>query len=79
MQRVQSEVNSEILSNWVVEGMLEKKALDVVVLDLKDGHPKVLRFFYTQRPIRTATTDLCREWANTIPFGEICSASMWAY
>lgn len=39
------EVSSDSLSEWVVEGMLEKKALDVVVLDLRGITHAVADYF----------------------------------
>ena len=45
MQQVQNEVSSEVLSSWVVEGMLEKKALDVVVLDLREVKHAIADYF----------------------------------
>ncbi len=45
MQQVQSEVNSKVFSEWVVEGMLEKKALDVVVLDLREVRHAIADYF----------------------------------
>ncbi len=45
MQQVQSEVSSKVLSDWVVEGMLEKKALDVVMLDLKNVKHAIADYF----------------------------------
>ncbi len=45
MQQVQDEVSSEVLSSWVVEGMLEKKAHEVVVLDLRQVKHAVADYF----------------------------------
>ncbi len=45
MQQVESEVNAKALSEWVVEGMLEKKALDVVVLDLREVKHAIADYF----------------------------------
>ena len=42
---VTKDVNSEILSAWVVEGMLEKKAVDVVVMDLREIKHAVADYF----------------------------------
>lgn len=39
------EVSSDALSEWVVEGMLEKKAADVVVMDLTDIKHAVADYF----------------------------------
>ncbi|MEM0938674.1 MAG: ribosome silencing factor [Bacteroidota bacterium] len=39
------EANSNVLSNWVVEGMLEKKAQDVVIVDLRDIKHAIADFF----------------------------------
>lgn len=44
-QKVDKEVNSEILSEWVVEGMLEKKAMDIVVMDLRNVKHAIADFF----------------------------------
>lgn len=44
-QRVSKEVNSNELSEWVVEGMLEKKATDVVVMDLREIKHAVADYF----------------------------------
>ena len=35
-QIISKDVSSEVLSEWVVEGMLDKKAHDVVVMDLRE-------------------------------------------
>lgn len=45
MQQVQSEVSSEVLSESAVEGMIEKKALDVVVLDLREVKHAIADYF----------------------------------
>ncbi|MEQ9405229.1 MAG: ribosome silencing factor [Cyclobacteriaceae bacterium] len=45
MQQVQNEVSSEVLSEWVVEGMLEKKAQDVVVMDLRNVKHAIADYF----------------------------------
>jgi len=45
MQQVQNDVSSEVLSGWVVDGMIEKKALDVVVLDLREIKHAIADFF----------------------------------
>lgn len=45
MQKVQDEVSSEMLSNWIVDGMLEKKASDVVVMDLRMIEHAVADYF----------------------------------
>lgn len=39
------DVSSAVLSEWVVEGMLEKKALDVVVMDLREIKHAVADYF----------------------------------
>ena len=44
-QQVSKDVNSEVLSEWVVEGMLEKKAIDVVVMDLRDVKHAIADYF----------------------------------
>jgi ribosome-associated protein len=45
MQQVVNDVSSEVLSKWVVEGMNEKKATDVVVLDLREIKHSVADYF----------------------------------
>lgn len=44
-QQVGKEVNSEALSGWVVEGMLEKKATDVVIMDLREVKHAIADYF----------------------------------
>ena len=44
-QQVSKDVSSEVLSEWVVEGMLEKKAMDVVVMDLREIKHAVADYF----------------------------------
>ncbi len=44
-QKTSKEVNSDVLSNWVVEGMLEKKAQDVVVMDLREIKHAIADYF----------------------------------
>lgn len=44
-QQVRKEVSSDILSEWVVEGMLEKKAMDVVVMDLRSVKHAIADYF----------------------------------
>ncbi len=44
-QQISKDVSSEVLSEWVVEGMLDKKALDVVVMDLRDVKHAVADYF----------------------------------
>ncbi|WP_421763162.1 ribosome silencing factor [Ekhidna sp.] len=44
-QQVSKDVNSEILSEWVVEGMKEKKAMDVVVMDLREVKHAIADYF----------------------------------
>lgn len=44
-QQVRKDIKSEILSEWVVEGMLEKKAHDVVVMDLREVKHAVADYF----------------------------------
>jgi len=38
-------ITSEIVSEWIVEGMLEKKASDVVVMDLRNIKHAIADFF----------------------------------
>ena len=45
MQQLKDEVSSKDLSNQVVEGMLEKKALDVVVMDLRKVKHAIADYF----------------------------------
>jgi len=44
-QKTVKEVSSDVLSEWVVEGMLEKKAMDVVVMDLREIKHAVADYF----------------------------------
>ena len=44
-QKVIREVSSNVLSEWVVEGMLEKKATNVVVMDLREVKHAIADFF----------------------------------
>lgn len=44
-QKVSKDVSSEVLSEWVVEGMLDKKAIDVVVMDLRDVKHAIADYF----------------------------------
>jgi ribosome-associated protein len=44
-QQVSKDVSSEVLSEWVVEGMLDKKAHDVVVMDLREVKHAVADYF----------------------------------
>lgn len=44
-QQVSKEINSKELSEWVVEGMLDKKAIDVVVMDLRDVKHAIADYF----------------------------------
>ena len=44
-QQISKDVSSEILSEWVVEGMLDKKAIDVVVMDLREVKHAVADYF----------------------------------
>ena len=44
-QKVSKDVSSEVLSEWVVEGMLDKKAHDVVVMDLREVKHAVADYF----------------------------------
>ena len=39
------EVSSDVLSGWVVDGMLEKKASDVILLDLRDVKHAIADYF----------------------------------
>lgn len=44
-QQVDKNVSSDILSEWVVEGMLNKKAKDVVVMDLRNVKHAIADYF----------------------------------
>ncbi|MEM6736037.1 MAG: ribosome silencing factor [Bacteroidota bacterium] len=44
-QNLDEEASSNVLSNWVVEGMLEKKAQDVVIVDLRNINHAIADFF----------------------------------
>ncbi|WP_424963368.1 ribosome silencing factor [Ekhidna sp.] len=44
-QQISKDISSEVLSEWVVEGMLDKKAHDVVVMDLRDVKHAVADYF----------------------------------
>ncbi|GAB4235022.1 MAG: ribosome silencing factor [Ekhidna sp.] len=44
-QKTIKEVSSSELSDWVVEGMLEKKAMDVVVMDLREVKHAIADYF----------------------------------
>lgn len=44
-QKTVKEVDSDVLSSWVVEGMLEKNAKDVVVMDLRDVKHAIADYF----------------------------------
>lgn len=44
-QKSGKEVNSDVLSSWVVDGMLEKKAIDVVLMDLREVKHAIADYF----------------------------------
>lgn len=44
-QQVSEKVSSEVLSKWVVEGMLDKKATNIVVMDLRDVKHAIADYF----------------------------------
>lgn len=44
-QQVSKDINSKELSEWVVEGMLDKKAIDVVVMDLRKVKHAIADYF----------------------------------
>ena len=44
-QKPVTEVSSDVLSQWVVDGMLEKKAIDVVLMDLRDIKHAIADYF----------------------------------
>lgn len=43
--QVSKDVSSDTLSEWVVEGMLNKKALDVVIMDLRKVKHAIADYF----------------------------------
>jgi ribosome-associated protein len=45
MYKLKKEIDSEILCKYIVEGMQENKAKDIVVLDLRHIHSAVTDFF----------------------------------
>ena len=45
MQQVESEISSSVLSEWIVEGMSEKKALDIAIMDLRDVKHAIADYF----------------------------------
>ena len=45
IQKKVKEVSSSILSEWIVNGMVEKKASDVLVMDLKEVKNAVADYF----------------------------------
>lgn len=45
MYKLQNQIDSELLSKTIVEGMQENKAKDIVVLDLRHIHSAVTDFF----------------------------------
>lgn len=44
-EEVAKDISSEVLSRWVVDGMLEKKAHDVVVMDLREVKHAIADYF----------------------------------
>lgn len=44
-QQVSTNVDSKVLSEWMVEGMLNKKATDVVVMDLRNVKHAIADYF----------------------------------
>lgn len=44
-QQLSKNVDSKVLSEWVVEGMLNKKAMDVVVMDLRKVKHAIADYF----------------------------------
>lgn len=44
-QKVSNDIQSETLSEWVVEGMVDKKAIDVVVMDLREVKHAIADYF----------------------------------
>ncbi len=45
MKQFQNDVSSEVMSSWVVDGMLEKKGADIAVLDLRDIKHAIADYF----------------------------------
>lgn len=43
--KADKDISSDILSEWVVEGMLDKKAMDVVVMDLRNVKHAIADYF----------------------------------
>ena len=44
-QQASKDIDSKVLSEWVVEGMLDKKALDVMVMDLREVKHAIADYF----------------------------------
>ncbi|WP_462252170.1 ribosome silencing factor [Ekhidna sp.] len=44
-QQTSKDIDSKVLSEWVVEGMLDKKAIDVIVMDLRDVKHAIADYF----------------------------------
>ena len=44
-QQAGKNINSKVLGEWVVEGMLDKKAIDVVVMDLREVRHAIADYF----------------------------------
>ena len=44
-QQASKSIDSKVLSEWVVEGMLNKKAMDVVVMDLRNVKHAIADYF----------------------------------
>ncbi|MEO9485851.1 MAG: ribosome silencing factor [Ekhidna sp.] len=44
-QQVSKDINSKVVCEWMVEGMLDKKAIDVVVMDLREVKHAIADYF----------------------------------
>ncbi len=44
-QQASKSIDSKVLSEWVVEGMLNKKAMDVVIMDLRNVKHAIADYF----------------------------------
>ena len=44
-QQASKSIDSKVLSEWMVEGMLNKKAMDVVVMDLRNVKHAIADYF----------------------------------
>lgn len=44
-QKIVKEIKSDVLSKWVVDGMLEKKALNIILMDLREVKHAIADYF----------------------------------